>query len=291
MQSKITQQAQRFFMTSISLITSYGPCGPNVMAAEWTMQISHKPMLIAVFIHKGSSTLVNIKKTKRFGVNVASEKQATLVSVAGGYSRKEIDKLKIRGLFHMTESKRGRLPLIANCLVNAECELHSVKKIGDHNMVVGKVYSIIYDESKKPLIYHRNRYFHVGKIIEPVRHNVLVNKKIFDEFCGPNQNKFILKCTGVLIRSKNMLLVLDDEISSQGCTIPYVRPQKNKDYKKELENYLKKMNLRVMLKEEPRIKRLIMKYKNKNQRINFILFEGTLENNPESHHWKTIQSD
>src|SRR5579872_2489972 len=127
--------AQRFFMTGVSLITSYGPHGKNVMAAEWTMQISYNPLLIAVFIHKGSSTLSNIKSTKKFGINLSSEKQSTLVSIAGGYSRKEIDKLKINDLFKITESRKTHLPMICGCIVNAECKLVVIKKIGDHDMV------------------------------------------------------------------------------------------------------------------------------------------------------------
>ena len=48
---KIAQKSQRYFMTGVSLITSNGSQGQNVMAAEWTMQVSYEPMLIAVFIH------------------------------------------------------------------------------------------------------------------------------------------------------------------------------------------------------------------------------------------------
>ena len=87
---KTAQSAQRLFMTGVSLITSNGPNGKNVMAAEWTMQISYEPMLIAVFIHEESNTLKNIKKTKQFGVNVASEKQSTLASIAGGIPERKL---------------------------------------------------------------------------------------------------------------------------------------------------------------------------------------------------------
>lgn len=285
------QSAQRLFITGISLITSNGPKGQNVMAAEWTMQISYDPMLISVFIHEGSDTLENIKKTKQFGVNVASEKQSTLVSIAGGYSRKEIDKLSIRDSFQVLKSKKTKIPLIAGCLINAECELFSIKKIGDHTMIVGKVISIRYDETKKPLIYHRNRYFRIGPMIEPIRDEVSVNKKMFDLFRKQSKGKFILKYTGVLVRSKNKILVIDGVEQNSVNIIPYVEPKKNKDHKGSLENYLKNIKMDIMLKEEPRLRRLVVKNEDKIQRINFTLFGGKLKNRSGFYAWKTIKTD
>jgi flavin reductase (DIM6/NTAB) family NADH-FMN oxidoreductase RutF len=57
------------------MITSRGSNGPNIMTAEWVMQISYQPVLIGVFIHEGSQTLKNIEKSKEFGINVASQEQ------------------------------------------------------------------------------------------------------------------------------------------------------------------------------------------------------------------------
>ena len=108
MNDEIVHSAQRLFTTGVSLITSNGDNGPNIMAAEWTMQVSYHPMLIAVFIHEGSTTLKNIKKTKQFGVNTTSEKQSILVNIAGGYSRKELDKLSIHNSFQVLRSKKKK---------------------------------------------------------------------------------------------------------------------------------------------------------------------------------------
>jgi hypothetical protein len=38
----------RQFLTNVRLITTDGPYGPDVMAAEWTHHISYSPSLIAV---------------------------------------------------------------------------------------------------------------------------------------------------------------------------------------------------------------------------------------------------
>lgn len=288
---KTTQSAQRLFMTGVSLITSNGPNGKNVMAAEWTLQISYEPMLIAVFIHEGSNTLKNIKKTKQFGVNVASEKQSTLVSIAGGYSRKEVDKLSIRNSFQVLNSKKTKIPLIADCLINAECKLFAIRKMGDHTMVVGRVISIRYDETKNPLAYHRSRYFRIGPMIEPIRDRVVVSKKTFDLFYKQSKNKFILKCAGVIVSSKNKILVIDNMERNSISTIPYIEPRKNQDYKRSLEKYLRNIKLNITLKKEPRLRRLILKNGDRIQRINFILFDGKLKNRPMIYFWKSVETD
>ena len=191
------------------MITSIGSLGRNVMAAEWTMQISYDPLLVAVFIHDGASTLKNIRETKEFGVNVASDQQTPLVNIAGGYSRTEIDKLKIKNTFKFLKSKHIKSPIIADCIVNAECKLVTTKKLGDHIMVVGKVVTMRHDETKKPLVYHTGRYYQIGSLIDPLRQEVKVNKSTFEWFSNESQGKFVLKCVGAVIKSGRRILVLN----------------------------------------------------------------------------------
>lgn len=289
--NKINEQAQRFFVTGVSLVTSYGPQGQNVMAAEWTMQVSYEPMLLAVFIHDGSCTLRNIKKTKYFGVNVASETQSGLVSIAGGFSGNEIDKLRIRDLFPVIKPFKGSVPLIEGCVINAECKLFAIKKIGDHNMVVGRVLSIRHDQSKKPLLYHRNRYLQIGTAIVPERESVAIKESQFDEIGRHNENNFILKFVGVLVRSKDKVLVLGHGRRNLGHMIPCIQPKKGSNYKDQLENHLHNVKLKISIMGDPMVKRLIVKNKNRTLRINFVLFDGVLLDESENHHWKLIKSD
>ena len=146
MSRKIPNKAERYFTTGLSMITSIGVNGPNIMTAEWTMQISYQPVLIAVFIHKGSETLKNIEKTKEFGVNVASQEQTSEVSVAGGYSGTELDKLKIKNIFKISKPRKIKTPMIAGCIINAECRLVKKEQFGDHFMVVGRIIHIRHDD-------------------------------------------------------------------------------------------------------------------------------------------------
>ncbi len=274
-------EAQKYFVTGVSMITSRGSKGNNVMAAEWTMQISHDPMLIAVFIHKGSVTLNNIIKTKEFGVNVASDEQSTAISTAGGFSRTEIDKLSISDIFKIIKPKKIKTPLIQNCVLTAECKLVTTKTIGDHTMLVGKVVQIQHDETKRPLIYHKNRYFQTGSAVEPDRKQILVNLKIFNMF-NKKPKKFILKYIGAIIKSKHGILVVKNNKES---TIPLIESPTRSDYRKHLEKYLQKNKLDVQINDKPILRRVILKNKQQIQRVNFVLFTGSAKTSSDNFIW------
>ena len=257
------------------------------MAAEWTMQISYKPMLIAIFIHEDSATFENIKKTKEFGINVSSDSQTMAVNIAGGYSRREIDKLRVKGIFEFLSSKKIKSPMITGCIVNVECKLVTMKKLGDHTMVVGKAVTISYDETKKPLIYHSGRYFRIGSTIVPFRKVINVDTMTFNWFSKQAKSKFVLKCVGLIIKSNNKILVLKQTKNTPCLTIPFVVPKRGTKYSKILDFYLKKSGLNTTINDTPILKRLTLQNKKRIQRINFVLFEGRLKSNIKNHAWKS----
>jgi len=288
LERKIPDKAQRYFVTGVSMITSTGSLGRNVMAAEWTMQISYEPLLIAVFVHDSTVTLKNIYETKEFGINVASDQQTSLVNIAGGYSRTEIDKLKVRRTFRFLKSRHIKTPLIAGCIVNAECKLFAIRKLGDHIMVVGKVMAMRYDETKKPLVYHTGRYYQIGSLIEPVRQPVKVDKTTFEWFSKESKGKFVLKCVGIMIKSGRKILVLNQIRNNMFYeTIPYTIPKRGSNYLQTLQTYLTNRGLEIKLKQTPIMKRLVLNYKNNNQRINFVLFEGIAFNASDKNLWES----
>ncbi|MEX0764935.1 MAG: flavin reductase family protein [Nitrosopumilaceae archaeon] len=293
MERKVAKDAQKYFVTGVSMITSTGPLRDNVMAAEWTMQISYDPLLIAVFIHPSAATFKNIKKTKEFGVNVAAEGQTSLVNISGGYSRIEIDKLKVRDSFNLLKPRYIKAPLISGCIINAECKLVTMKKLGDHTMVVGKVVAIRYDKTKTPLVYHTSKYHRIGSVIEPFRQVVSVNRMTFEWFFAQADGRFVLKCLGALIKSDKRILI-SNYTTKNGpyMTIPYTVPKRGSDHAKALQVYLKQSGLKAELKHIPIIKRLVVKNKSRIQRINFILFEGKLRSKPVNQNkWKSVRTD
>jgi hypothetical protein len=95
-----------------------------------------------------------------------------------------------------------------------------MQKLGDHVMIVDKIINIRHDDSKSPLIYHRGRYFRLGSEIEQDRIEVTVHKDTLEFFKNIAHEKFVLKCVGVLVKSKNKVLVTSD-VKNIIETIPF----------------------------------------------------------------------
>ncbi len=164
MDSAALREAYRCFTTSVALITTHGSKGPNVMAAEWTFNVSYDPFLIEVLVDPGNVTHEAIVETKEFGVNLASDEQAAAMAFAGHYSKRETDKLSSE-LFETYPATKIRAPLMRGCLLNAECRLVKQVTMGDHTAFVGEVVAFSIDPSRKPVILHRGPR-HLGPRIE-----------------------------------------------------------------------------------------------------------------------------
>ncbi|VVB99585.1 FMN reductase (NADH) RutF [uncultured archaeon] len=166
------------FVTNVGLVTTDGPNGPNIMAAEWTYYVSWSPALISVHIGGGSvgkATAENITKSKEFGVSIASEGQNVLSSIAGGSSGREVSKiplLKEMG-FAFRPAKKIKVQMPDGAASYAECRLLEAKQLGDHTMFIGEVLEIESDAGKKPLAYSAGKYYHLGEQIHKPAQDVL----------------------------------------------------------------------------------------------------------------------
>ncbi len=161
----VFQEAARYLITSVALITSMGRRSANVMSAEWTFQVSYRPMRLIVLVHPGDMTHENILESREFGANFLSDEQAALANLAGYYTGREVNKLSSE-LFQTYPGKKIQAPMISGCVLNAECRLVQVLETGDHTMFLGNVLEVEFDESKNPLLYSRRRYWQRGLQLE-----------------------------------------------------------------------------------------------------------------------------
>jgi len=179
----------RQFITNVGLITSNGPIGPDIMAAEWTHHISYSPSLIAINVRGHNTTAENIQSSREFGVNLAAADQNIICSVAGRYSGKETDKislLKEAGLAVFYTAKSINVLMIHDAAMNAECKLMKQIELGDHVMFVGEVVEISADENIKPLIYHNGRYRQIGEDIpKPSADTLVTIEKLAEKYNRP----------------------------------------------------------------------------------------------------------
>ena len=164
MDLKYGSPARDACVTNVGLITSNGPHGHNVMAAEWTYQISYDPGLIAISIGPGKATHENIEASKAFGVSIATEEQNAVSSIAGGNSGKNVDKvaaLKDMGCT-FSNGEHFDLLLVDEAALTMECTLIDQVTRGDHTVFIGEAVSLKHDPEKKPLLYHLGKYYGVG---------------------------------------------------------------------------------------------------------------------------------
>lgn len=159
------REASRSLITSVALITTTGKHGPNVMSAEWTFQISYRPLKLAVLVHPSDATYDNMVETREFGANFLSDEQAPHASLAGYYTGKDTNKLS-SDLFQTYPPQQIHAPMVSGCFLNAECLVEQVLETGDHTMFVGRVVEVRMDDSKSPLLYSRRRYWKQGALIE-----------------------------------------------------------------------------------------------------------------------------
>ncbi len=151
---EIPEDAYRAFTTTVGLITTHDDRGPNVIAAEWTYNVSFDPMLIMVVLGRSKATYQAIRTTKEFGVNLCAEDQTVQSTLAGHFTKKDTDKLSSE-LFETYPATQIKAPLIRGCLLNAECRLVDEFPVGDHVALVGEVVAATWDSSKKPLVLSR----------------------------------------------------------------------------------------------------------------------------------------
>lgn len=135
------------------------------MAAEWTFQVSYRPMRLIVLIHAGDATHENIMKTREFGANFVSDDQAAQSSLAGAYTGREVSKLTSE-LFKTYPAETIKAPMILGCFVNAECRVVEVLETGDHTMFLADVLAVRCDSTRSPLLYSQRRYWHRGAPVE-----------------------------------------------------------------------------------------------------------------------------
>jgi flavin reductase (DIM6/NTAB) family NADH-FMN oxidoreductase RutF len=276
---EIMDNVHRYFATTVGLITTKGKHGQNVMAAEWTMHIAYEPMLIAVFVHE-SPTYWNIEETRVFGVNIASDDQAELVNIAGGYSGTEIDKLAIPHTFKTYRAKHIDVPMIRGCALNAECKVIATQKIGDHIMVVGEAVSAKFDEKKFPLIYTRGNYRKLSRSKIPSgRKAVRVTPAQMSQFKKMSAGQFVLKAAAATIRQDSRILL---QRFGDWWVLPMTVVDKGANYRNALERHLDSIGVSAIIGKTGGIRRMTLKAGETELRANFITFDckfASLESN------------
>jgi flavin reductase (DIM6/NTAB) family NADH-FMN oxidoreductase RutF len=121
--------------------------GVNAMMADWVMQVSFSPRLLAVSFENDARTLANIKASGAFTVNFLSSSE-TGMRLASHFAQPYFGSKvhgpqatgshkKLEGIRHEVTS-RG-CPVLNEALAWLQCELKEFVAAGDHTIAVAEV--------------------------------------------------------------------------------------------------------------------------------------------------------
>ena len=122
----------------------------NAMMADWVMQVSFKPRLVAVSFELDARSLANVRANKAFTVNLLSQDKDSMELASKfaqpyfgdkvkGRSELEAEKVhhKLEGIA-CTLTQRG-CPVLDAAMAWLECEAEQFLPAGDHTLVIGRV--------------------------------------------------------------------------------------------------------------------------------------------------------
>jgi flavin reductase (DIM6/NTAB) family NADH-FMN oxidoreductase RutF len=159
-----TPKIYQYFATTVNLLTSCNQEGKfNVMACEWTMNVSFTPLRVLCVVGIDKLTCEYITETREFGVNMCADTQASLSHYVGDISGREEDKLSDASLEALVyPSTHIKSPLIRGCVLNAECVVEEIVQMGKYTGFIGLSLATTVDNEAKPLFYHKGKYFQLG---------------------------------------------------------------------------------------------------------------------------------
>ncbi|MBY6414347.1 flavin reductase family protein [Rhodococcus sp. BP-252] len=138
------------FCTGVVVVTSVDDAGsPLGMAVGSFTSVSLDPPLVAFFVAHTSTTFPKIAASGRFCANILSHDQLDLCRA---FSKSGGDKFAGIG-WHPTESG---VPVLDGAHGWIDCAIDSVQRLGDHDLVVGRVEQLDTDGAdESPLVFYR----------------------------------------------------------------------------------------------------------------------------------------
>jgi flavin reductase (DIM6/NTAB) family NADH-FMN oxidoreductase RutF len=146
------KEAMHEFPYGIYVIGSTRDGKPNAMIADWVMQVSFSPRLVAVAFERDSSSLQRIRDHGYLTVNLLNQEgngmalaaqfvqPANAAKVKGrseAAAAQQYDKLA--GVEYRLSDRASGCPILEDALAAAECRAEQFIEAGDHVLVLARV--------------------------------------------------------------------------------------------------------------------------------------------------------
>lgn len=148
MDDRTFRNAMGRFATGVTVITTKTADEIHGMTANAFMSVSLNPKLITVSVDNRAKMHHKIKESKRFAVNILSDRQQDISMHFAGQTNE--DRAIDFGFMH-------EMPVIKGSLASVVCDLESSYAAGDHTLFIGKVMDIEFAEGD-PLLFYRGKY-------------------------------------------------------------------------------------------------------------------------------------
>ena len=138
------------FATGVTIVTGIDEGGPVGFACQSFTSVSLDPPLVLFCPAHTSRSWPRIQLAGSFSVNVLAEDQLELCRA---FATSGDD--KFAGLaWHQTAWG----PSLDNVLANVHCEIESVHRAGDHDVVIGRVRQLVTHRDAAPLVFFRGQF-------------------------------------------------------------------------------------------------------------------------------------
>lgn len=118
---------------------------PNIITIAWTGVFSYEPPMVYIAVHPARHSNLMLKESMEYVINIPSEKLARITDYCGIVSGKTVNKFETTGLTPVPASA-VKAPLIEECAVNIECKVKDILNYGSHDIFVGEIVAIHYNE-------------------------------------------------------------------------------------------------------------------------------------------------
>jgi flavin reductase (DIM6/NTAB) family NADH-FMN oxidoreductase RutF len=138
----------------VVVVTAAAPSGPAGLTATSFTSVSLDPPLVSFYVALSSTTLLELRKSPGFAVNVLGHDQS---DVADRFAARDVDRFAAPTRWRPGPAGE---PFLDGASAQIVCDWHTTSQIGDHLLIVGRVTAIELGAAAHPLLYHRGRFGH-----------------------------------------------------------------------------------------------------------------------------------
>jgi flavin reductase (DIM6/NTAB) family NADH-FMN oxidoreductase RutF len=129
-----------------TIVTSHSQGKDNAMAVAWHTAISREPPYYCVSISPARFTHGLIVESGEFVVNFMPYEKGVLLASTAGCSGRDQDKFSLFGIAARPGS-HVKAPVLDDAFAAYECRVTERHPIGDHDLFVGEILAVHWDES------------------------------------------------------------------------------------------------------------------------------------------------